>query len=62
MKSILCFGDSNTWGYDPATKTRFSRNIRWTGVLQNCLEDDFYIIKFNTFIKISNSIQKIYYA
>ena len=45
MKSILCFGDSNTWGYDPATKTRFSRNIRWTGVLQNCLEDDFYIIE-----------------
>ena len=34
MVNILCFGDSNTWGYDPATQTRFPNNIRWTGVLQ----------------------------
>ena len=22
MSTIVCFGDSNTWGYDPATATR----------------------------------------
>lgn len=45
MINILCFGDSNTWGYDPATQTRFSNNIRWTGVLQNLLGTNFNIIE-----------------
>jgi len=45
MKSILCFGDSNTWGYDPATKTRFSRDKRWTGLLQKYLGNQYYIVE-----------------
>ena len=45
MKSILCFGDSNTWGYDPATKTRFSRDKRWTGLLQKYLGNKYYIVE-----------------
>jgi lysophospholipase L1-like esterase len=45
MKSILCFGDSNTWGYDPATKTRFSRDKRWTGLLQKYLGSEYYIVE-----------------
>jgi|TARA_B110000116_G_scaffold226909_1_gene207545 lysophospholipase L1-like esterase len=45
MKNILCFGDSNTWGYDPATKTRFSRDTRWTGLLQKYLGNDYYIVE-----------------
>lgn len=45
MKSILCYGDSNTWGYDPATGLRFDRNTRWTGVLQNELGSDYHIIE-----------------
>ena len=45
MINILCFGDSNTWGYDPAKQTRFLKNIRWTGVLQNLLGDNFNIIE-----------------
>ena len=45
MINILCFGDSNTWGYDPATQTRFPNNLRWTGVLQNLLGDNFNIIE-----------------
>ena len=28
MKNILCFGDSNTWGYDPATQTRFDNKTQ----------------------------------
>ena len=38
MKTVLCFGDSNTWGYDPASITepyprRHPLEVRWTGVL-----------------------------
>jgi lysophospholipase L1-like esterase len=39
MKTVLCFGDSNTWGYDPdASLTspfpiRHPHDVRWTGVL-----------------------------
>lgn len=38
MKNILCFGDSNTWGYDPETKERYPWGIRWTSRLQSMLE------------------------
>lgn len=34
MKNIICFGDSNTYGYNPVTKGRFPDNIRWTGRLK----------------------------
>ena len=33
MKVILCYGDSNTWGFDPLTQERFLPRVRWTGVL-----------------------------
>jgi lysophospholipase L1-like esterase len=26
MKRILCFGDSLTWGYDPAKRVRFEED------------------------------------
>lgn len=32
--NILCFGDSNTWGYKPDKSGRYDENIRWTGLLQ----------------------------
>ena len=31
MKNILCFGDSNTWGYDPVTGSRYAYDVRWAG-------------------------------
>lgn len=34
MKRILCFGDSNTYGYDAVTGLRFGEAVRWTGRLQ----------------------------
>lgn len=47
-KNILIFGDSNTWGWDPnntlATINRFPRNVRWPGVMQNILGDDYRVI------------------
>lgn len=34
MKQILCFGDSNTWGYDGESKKRLPWGKRWTSLLQ----------------------------
>jgi lysophospholipase L1-like esterase len=45
MSVIVCFGDSNTWGYDPAAGTRLSRDARWTGVLQHELGSDHQVIE-----------------
>ncbi len=45
MKTILCYGDSNTWGYCPDTQTRYSRNERWGGVLRNTLGDDYLVLE-----------------
>lgn len=40
MKSILCFGDSNTYGYRPEDGERYPSDIRWTGVLKQLSRDD----------------------
>ncbi|MCI0733068.1 MAG: SGNH/GDSL hydrolase family protein [Methylococcaceae bacterium] len=45
MKTILCFGDSNTWGYIPGTAGRYDYRIRWTGHLQIALGNDFRVIE-----------------
>lgn len=34
MKSILCFGDSNTYGLIPGTSKRFPWGVRWTSILE----------------------------
>jgi lysophospholipase L1-like esterase len=43
MKNILCFGDSNTWGYNPTDGSRHPRCTRWTGVLQQELGDGIHV-------------------
>lgn len=46
MENILCFGDSNTWGYNPNTKERYPWGIRWTSKLQEKFSrDDVHIIE-----------------
>ncbi len=46
MRRVLCFGDSNTYGYKPDGSGRFSENIRWTGRLKTHLQDlDFQVIE-----------------
>ena len=45
MKHILCFGDSNTWGYSPQDGSRFPIDVRWTGVLQKTLGSNYRIIE-----------------
>jgi lysophospholipase L1-like esterase len=42
---VLCFGDSNTWGYSPEGGVRYPAHVRWTGVLQELLGDEFEIIE-----------------
>lgn len=37
MKNILCFGDSNTFGYNPENKSRYDFDDRWTGILSRKL-------------------------
>lgn len=38
MKKVLCFGDSNTYGYIPSTGGRYNKDTRWTGILSNHFE------------------------
>ena len=45
MKKVLCFGDSNTYGFVPGKCTRYDKNTRWTGVLQALCGSDFSIIE-----------------
>lgn len=45
MKRILCFGDSNTYGYKPDGSGRFDENIRWTSRVQRRLGDKYQIIE-----------------
>lgn len=45
MKTVLCYGDSNTHGFDPATLGRYPREVRWTGQLQSLLGSDWYVIE-----------------
>ena len=45
MKTILFYGDSNTYGYDPRSffGDRFSREIRWTSRLAAAAEKDWKV-------------------
>ena len=44
MKQILCFGDSNTWGYDGESRKRLPWGVRWTSLLQEKLNQEEYRI------------------
>jgi lysophospholipase L1-like esterase len=44
-KSILCFGDSLTWGFNPETRSRYEYEVRWTGVLAGLLGPEFRVIE-----------------
>lgn len=46
-KRILCYGDSNTWGWVPSSMgaKRYNKSNRWTGVLQNLLGDEYEVLE-----------------
>lgn len=45
MVNIVCFGDSNTWGVDPATQERLGPMVRWPGALRATLDPGYEIIE-----------------
>lgn len=52
LKTLLCYGDSNTWGFVPKTAEelskgieRYAKEIRWPGLLQTLLGDNYYVIE-----------------
>jgi lysophospholipase L1-like esterase len=45
MSTVLCYGDSNTWGYDPATRARYPPHMRWTGVLADRLGAEYRVVE-----------------
>ncbi len=44
MRTILCYGDSNTWGYDPASEDRYPLAQRWVSVLARELGPAYQVI------------------
>lgn len=47
MKTILCYGDSNTFGADPAGgwEDRFAHDVRWPGRLQDALGAGYRVVE-----------------
>jgi lysophospholipase L1-like esterase len=44
MKNILCYGDSNTFGWDPEKISRLELEERWLGVMVKELGVNYHII------------------
>ena len=42
---VFCYGDSNTYGYDPVTGLRHPADLRWTGILQRLIGDDYLVVE-----------------
>lgn len=42
---IVCFGDSNTYGYNPENGGRFDQNTRWPTKLQDMLGDGYEVFE-----------------
>ena len=45
MITVLAYGDSNTYGYNPRTGLRYSEDIRWTGLLSSHLGNGYRVIE-----------------
>lgn len=45
MKKVLCFGDSNTYGFIPSSGGRYDKNIRWSGIIQTLAQNNFEVIE-----------------
>jgi lysophospholipase L1-like esterase len=43
--TILCYGDSNTYGYDPRNGLRYAADVRWPGRLQVLLGGRYRILE-----------------
>lgn len=45
MKTVLCYGDSNAWGFIPAKATRYEYEQRWPGIVAGILGGEYRIIE-----------------
>jgi lysophospholipase L1-like esterase len=45
IAKVLCYGDSNTWGYVPLTGKRHSFGSRWPGIIQKRLGRNVRVIE-----------------
>ena len=45
MKTVLCYGDSNTWGYHAKEDNRFDWHTRYPGVLSRLLGEEYHVIE-----------------
>ena len=45
MLNILCYGDSNTYGFIPGSGERYEKDVRWSGRLACLLGDNYSIIE-----------------
>ena len=45
MKKVLCFGDSNTFGFIPESGKRYDKNTRWSGILAKLATEKVEIIE-----------------
>ncbi|MCR4605121.1 MAG: SGNH/GDSL hydrolase family protein [Eubacterium sp.] len=43
--NVLCYGDSNTYGFDPRTGLRYPEGVRWTSRLAMLLGDNYRVIE-----------------
>ena len=44
-RRIVCFGDSNTWGYDAESNERFNEDVRWPSLLAQRLGNEFQVVE-----------------
>lgn len=42
---VLCYGDSNTWGYTPGSGVRFDESVRWTARMQTALGTQYTVLE-----------------
>ena len=45
MITVLCYGDSNTYGYNPSNGFRYPPDVRWTGRLQRLLGEGYHVVE-----------------
>ncbi len=45
MRKIVCFGDSNTYGYITETGRRYKKKVRWPGRLEKLLGDSYQVVE-----------------
>lgn len=45
IKKVVCFGDSNTYGYNAETNDRFTEEERWTCLLAKHLGEGYHVVE-----------------